>query len=145
MAATGATGATGPTGAAGVSNAYSAHSTGDISTTGTLATVGTLTIPTAGNYVITATLNMGEFEGLPPDTYTDTCELLVGSTFAADAFPVITGTLAGPGTPDNVSMQTVQTYAGPGTASVECLGIGAFVFGLRITAIQVGSLTDTGF
>ena len=56
--------------------------------------------PAAGNYVITATLNMGEHEGLPPDTYTDTCELLVGSTFAADAFPVITGTMVGPGTPD---------------------------------------------
>jgi hypothetical protein len=42
-------------------------------------------------------------------------------------------------------MQTVQAYAGPGTARVSCLGFGAFVFGLRITAIQVGSVTDTGF
>ena len=95
--------------------------------------------------MITATLNMGEHEGLPPDTYTDTCELLVGSTFAADAFPVITGTMAGGGTPDNVSMQTVQTYAEPGTAERRVQRRRRLRLWVRITAIQVDTITDTGF
>jgi hypothetical protein len=108
-------------------------------TGGGFTTVLTLTIPSPGSYVVLATVNMGDSvpDTSPNPTHTYTCELLTGSDVAT-AFPIVTYNQ-----PGNVSIQNVATFTGPGTAIVQCNGVIAYAFNTRITAIAVGSVTNS--
>jgi hypothetical protein len=141
----GPTGPSGPQGPSGLSDAYSTFTTGDVPVTdggpgGTgFTTVATLTIPNPGSYVISATVNMGDSAPDPgaAPTHTYTCQLVAG-TDTTTAFPIVTYNQ-----PGNVSLQDAVTFTAPGTAIVRCIGVIAFAFNTRITAIAVDNLTNT--
>jgi len=124
-------------GAPGPSDAYSASLIGPapVAVGDTPATLAELEVPQAGNYVIEAN---AYFESSGNGIATLTCTL---DTLAGDKDEV--RLLAGNPTP--VALSVVHTYTGPGAVDLSCAGRApADAYSIRITAIRVGTLTDTG-
>jgi hypothetical protein len=147
--ATGPTGPTGPTGlagapgAAGPSNAYAVFSNGP-TTFGSAGTTVTLSIPSAGSYVIFGKAYISS--NIPGDRDI-ACSLHAGGDFddtvvavSADVNYV------------SVALNVVHTYSGADTAYLRCgdLTVIAPPSGhlmlnfVKITAIKVGTLANTG-
>lgn len=124
-------------GAPGPSDAYSASLVGPapVAVRETPATLAELEIPQAGSYVIEAN---AYFESSGNGIATLTCVL---DTLAGDTDQV--RLLAGNPTP--VALSVAHTYTGPGAVDLGCSGRApADAYSIRITAIRVGTLTDTG-
>jgi hypothetical protein len=130
----GAAGAAGAVGPAGPSDAFSRSLVGPLVVPTTNATLTSLTIPTAGKYVVWA---KAYFNGA---SATITCRLVAGSS--ADEAKV---TIYGAGLPDTISNIVTNDYAAAGTADFQCAtstGAPTANF-IRIAAIKVANLTQS--
>jgi hypothetical protein len=126
----------GSTGPVGPSDGYSASLVGPVpvAVQATPATLAELGIPRAGSYVISA---KAYFDSTGNGIATITCTL---DTLAGDVDSV--QLLAGNPTP--AALGVVHVYTGPGVVDLNCAArAAADAHYIRITAIRVGSLTDT--
>lgn len=136
--ATGAPGATGPAGtagaagAAGPSDAYSRFLNGPIAIPAALTTLTTLTIPQAGNYVVWAKTYIAGGGAIT------LCRLIAGGD-TDDA-----QTYGSNGLPGSLALNVTHNYAAAGTADLQCSGAGQTANFIKITAIRIGNLTNTG-
>ena len=124
-------------GAPGPSDAYSASLVGPapVAVRDTPATLAELEIPQAGNYVIEANAYF-ESNGTGIATLTCVLDTLEG---AKDEVRLLAGN------PTPVALSVVHTYEGLGAVDLSCAGRApADAYSIRITAIRVGTLTDTG-
>ena len=127
----------GPAGSPGPSDAYTTAVAGPIAVPvrDTVQTLTELEIPQPGSYAIVAT---AYFESAGSGIPTLTCSL---DTFAGDADEI--KLLAGNPTP--AALAVVHSYPGAGSVGLRCSGRApATVSAVRIVAIRVGTLTDTG-
>lgn len=133
--AAGAQGAKGDTGPAGPSDAFSHAVVGPVAVPASPTTLSSMSISSAGNYVILA---KGFMTGGPPATNV-TCNLVAGT----DTDQTQTYSQAGQGWP--VSLQVTHNYAAAGTADFQCStpGAGVTAASIRITAIKVATLTNS--
>lgn len=121
----------------GPSAAYSASVVGPVAVPvrQTPAILAELELPQAGAYVISA---KAFFDSADSGIATLTCRL---DTFAGDVDEV--QLLAG--TPSPAALTVVHSYPGPGSVGLSCAArAAASAHYVRITAIRVGSLEDTG-
>jgi hypothetical protein len=136
--APGAQGPTGPTGPAGPSNAYARFLNGPIAIPGSLTTLASLSIPEAGFYVLSAKAAIGTPGTVIFDT-TVTCTLEAGADFDQSAVSVLSDSLA------SLPLQVVHQFSAAGTANFRCMADDdASAAAIKITAIKVGSLVNTG-
>jgi hypothetical protein len=136
--APGPTGSTGPAGPAGPSNAYARFLNGPIAIPGSLTTLASLSIPEAGFYVLSAKTAIGTPGTVFLDT-TVTCTLEAGADFDQSAVTVLPDSLA------SLPLQVVHQFTAAGTANFRCMADGdASAAAIKITAIKVGSLVNTG-
>jgi len=141
----GAAGPAGPAGAAGApgpSDAYSGFKDGPVAVPGALSTIATLNIPTAGNYVI---VGKGWLFDNDNTTVLTDCQLSAGSdsdttraTLEGNAGAVVNGTA--------VSFNVVHEFSGSGAVELKCnaFGVSVSMNNIKITAIKVGNLTNSG-
>ncbi len=141
--ATGPAGPTGPTGAtgpAGPSAAFSAYADGPLSVANgsTYQTVKSLSIPSGGNYVIVAKLRLINLDATSGTT--GVCKLSAGGDFDISASRLTNRD------DQAISFNVVHQFSGAGTVTMAChAGLSDVeVSELKITAIQVGSLTNNG-
>lgn len=130
-------GDTGDTGAAGPSDAYSRFLNGPIAVPTSLTTLTNLSIPQAGKYVVNAKAVATEGGGLSLVV----CQLVAGTDTDTS---VTTVYLAGAS--DVLANQLVHEFTAAGSIDYKC---GAAVAGItasniKMTAIKVGNLTNTG-
>jgi hypothetical protein len=126
----------GPAGPTGPSDGYSASLVGPapVAVQETPAPLAELEIPQGGSYLISA---KAYFESTGSGIATITCTL---DTLAGDVDSV--QLLAGSPTP--AALSVAHVYAGPGAVDLSCAArAAADAHYVRITAIRVGSLTDT--
>jgi hypothetical protein len=138
--APGAQGPTGPTGPAGPSNAYARFANGPIAITDSVATLTSLSIPEAGFYALWAKAAIGATTFLPADV---SCTLEAGADVDQSAVTVTDDTVA------SLPLQVVHQFTAAGTANFRCVqtdefGGPAAAAAIKITAIKVGSLVNTG-
>jgi hypothetical protein len=139
--APGAQGATGPTGPAGPSNAYARFANGPIAITGSLTTLTSLSIPEAGAYALWAKATIGTTAAVFESTVS--CTLEAGADVDQSAVTVTDDTVA------SLPLQVVHQFTAAGTANFRCVqtdefGGPAAAAAIKITAIKVGSLVNTG-
>jgi hypothetical protein len=104
-----------------------------VPTTATL--LASLSIPAAGNYVI-----FGKAYFTSAVSTTINCRLEAGSDFdQSQASPAS-------GAPETIGLMVVHVFAAAGTADLRCDGsiVGGAANFIKISAIQVGSLTNSG-
>jgi hypothetical protein len=141
--ATHATNASSATTAGTANAAFSTFHDGLITLPDSTATIATLTIPAAGNYVITA--KFSGYNSSVDASSTDECKLTAGGDTDTDWFDV-DGALEDDA--EVVAMQTVHQFAAPGQAVLACTDFGGgnvSALFTRITAVQVAQLTNTPF
>ena len=133
----GPSGPAGPKGDPGPSEAFSGlHD--DAVTISSLATVATLSIPTAGNYVIVGKAQVIDLQNM---SVTVDCQLTAGADFDYSR-----AVLTGQGDEAPVVFTVVHTFAHPGPVQLQCdpaSGAQVNVYEIKITAIHVDSLTNT--
>ncbi len=138
----GPAGAAGATGPAGPSDAYAGFKNGPVAAPSTLSTIATLNIPQAGNYVIFAKLWM--FDNVNTSVLTD-CTLVAGSDtdesrtmLEGNSGVVVAGAV--------VALQATHDFTAAGAVALNCNGFGVNVSinNIKITAIKVANLTNTG-
>jgi len=138
----GAAGAAGPAGPAGPSDAFAGFKNGPVAAPGSLSTIATLNIPAAGNYVIFAKLWM--FDNVNTSVLTD-CTLVAGTdtdetrtTIEGNSGVVVAGA--------DVSLSVTHVFAAAGAVALNCnaFGVNVSINNIKITAIKVGNLTNTG-
>lgn len=135
---TGPAGAAGPAGTAGAagpagpSDAYSRFLNGPLAIPAALTTLTTLTIPQAGNYVVWAKTYIAGGGGVV------LCRLLAGGD-TDDAQTYGSNTL-----PGSIALNVTHNYAAAGTADLQCGGAGQTANFIKITAIRIGNLTNSG-
>jgi hypothetical protein len=135
----GPTGATGATGPAGPSAAYSAFANGPI----TLASgssyvqVKALSIPAAGNYLVFTKVYL--VDGNSTNGAQVECQL------SAQGDSDLAGSSMTPRSQATISLNVVHQFAGAGNAVLSCNGgpYGEATW-IKITAVQVGSLSNNG-
>jgi hypothetical protein len=119
----------------GATAAYARFLNGPLAVPLTLTTLTNLTIPSAGNYVIWA---KAYFTSTAAAAIT--CRLVAGSDFdQSEASPDV-------GAPQGVALNVVHVYSAAGTADFSCSGsaAGSTANYIKISAMQVGSLTNSG-
>jgi hypothetical protein len=121
--------------------AYSGYHDAPISLPSSLGTIASLKIPAAGHYVIFAKLTVWNGKNVD-DTLT--CKLVAGSDFD-QSDTVLTGNSAPYANYAAMPLNVVHTFTGPGQAQLQCTGYGVTTSAswIKITAIRVGSLTNT--
>jgi len=141
----GAIGPTGPAGApgpAGPSDAYAGFKNGPVAAPSSLSTIATLNIPQGGNYVIFAKLWM--FDNVNTSVLTD-CTLVAGSDsdesrtmLEGNSGVVVAGAV--------IALNVVHNFAAAGAVTLNCNGFGVNISinNIKITAIRVGNLTNSG-
>lgn len=110
----------------------------------TFGTIGTLSVPTAGSYVIDAKLTA--LDSTAGNVNDGRCTLTAGGDVDESDFDV---TSSPSDDTEMVSLQVAHTFAAPGAAVLACQDgtpgqIGDALY-TRITAIQVRSLSNVGF
>jgi len=146
--ATGATGPAGPTGpagatgAAGPSDAYSGFKNGPVAAPSSLSTIATLNIPQAGKYVIFAKLWM--FDNVNTAVLTD-CTLVAGSD-TDESRTMLEGNSGTVVAGATVALNVVHEFSGAGAVALNCNGFGVSISinNIKITAIKVANLTNSG-
>lgn len=138
----GAAGAAGAAGPAGPSDAYSGFKNGPVAAPSTLSTIATLNIPQAGNYVIFAKLWM--FDNVNTDVLTD-CTLVAG-TDSDESRTMLEGNSGTVVAGATVALNVVHVFAAAGAVALNCNGFGVNISinSIKITAIKVANLTNTG-
>lgn len=138
----GAAGAAGAAGPAGPSDAYSGFKNGPVAAPSTLSTIATLNIPQAGNYVIFAKLWM--FDNVNTDVLTD-CTLVAGSD-SDESRTMLEGNSGTVVAGATVALNVVHVFAAAGAVALNCNGFGVNISinSIKITAIKVANLTNTG-
>ena len=130
-------GPAGPAGPPGPTDAYWVSVDGPIAVPvqATPETLATLEIPQAGNYAIVAN---AYFDSNGSGIATLTC-VLDTSVGDADRLQLLAGN------PTPAAFTVVQTYTAPGSVALRCAGrAAADAHAVRITAIRVGTLTESG-
>jgi len=140
----GLTGKEGKEGPIGPSNAYGfSEEEGPTLKTSGLQTVATLSSLPAGSYSIVATFDAFNFDSSAVDL---DCQLTAGTDTGQEHFLVQKN--GGENADDETAtLQVLHTYtASSNDATVACNAFGVEVHfeGIKITAIQVGSITNTG-
>ena len=127
----------GPTGPTGPSNAYARWNNGPIGLGGKILS---LNIPQAGAYVLWAKATVGNGEGIAQVV---TCRLAAQSD--VDQTTTVTPSRTSfPATSTSAVIMTVaHVFSAPGVADLTCSG-GTSAEWVKITAIRVGNLTNTG-
>jgi hypothetical protein len=132
-------------GSAGTANAaFSTYHFDAIDMPDTYGTIGTLSIPTAGSFVIVAKFTA--LDGSATNVTNGRCTLTAGGDVDESDFDAL-----GNSTDDTeqVALQVAHTFAAPGAAVLACQDGTASATGqalyTRITAIQVKSLTNGTF
>jgi hypothetical protein len=135
--APGLPGPTGPTGPAGPSNAYAQFLNGPIAVPSSPATLTSLSIPQAGAYALWAKAAIGT--GALLDA-TVTCTLEAGADVDQSAVSILADDLA------TLALQVVHQFTAAGVANFRCEAAGgpAAAAAVKITAIRVGSLVNSG-
>lgn len=135
--APGLPGPTGPTGPAGPSNAYAQFLNGPIAVPSSPATLTSLSIPQAGAYALWAKAAFGT--GALLDA-TVTCTLEAGADVDQSAVSILADDLA------TLALQVVHQFTAAGVANFRCEAAGgpAAAAAVKITAIKVGSLVNSG-
>jgi hypothetical protein len=138
----GPAGAAGAAGPAGPSDAYSGFKNGPVAAPGSLSTIATLNIPQAGNYVIFAKLWM--FDNVNTAVLTD-CTLVAGSD-SDESRTMLEGNSGTVVAGATVALNVVHVFAAAGAVDLKCNGFGVSINinNIKITAIRVGNLTNTG-
>jgi len=131
----------GDTGQIGPSNAYSSFKNGSVSLPSTLGTIAKLSIPAAGNYVINGKVVLHDDVNTAVDVQ---CKLVAGGDFDQSQ-TLLTGNTAGFVSDDTAALQVVHQFTAAGEVDLQCNGFGvnADASWIKITAIQVGSLTNS--
>jgi hypothetical protein len=145
--ATGATGAQGATGTTGVqgpigpSTAYASYKNGPVPLPATLGTIASLSIPSAGDYVIFAKVSLHDDVN---SAVSITCELIAGAD-SDTSYTDLTGNTGGYVTYETPELNVVHDFTAAGTVNLQCDGYGVSTDAswIKITAIQVGALTNT--
>ena len=131
----GAAGAAGPAGPAGPSNAFSKFANGPIVVPAAAATLTSLSIPSAGKYVVFAKA----YFVTTAAAGTITCTLEAGGDSDKSQ------TYALVGDPWDLALNVVHEFAGGGSVDFKCSTTGGSSTAnfIKITAIQVGNLTNS--
>jgi hypothetical protein len=134
----GPAGTSGPSGPTGPSNAYARFFNGPTPVPNALTTLDSLSIPEAGAYALSAKATIGTT--LLGGEATVTCRLEAGADFDQSAVTVPADSLA------SLPLQVVHQFTAAGTANFRCasVGIDALIGAIKITAIRVGSLVNSG-
>jgi hypothetical protein len=139
----GPTGPTGPAGPAGPSNAYSVFNNGPIKVGFSGNTPVTVSIPSAGSYVVIA---KGYVSTTTNNTETINCTLTAGGDNDTTQ-TMVDGTIS----KSAVALEVVHNYAAAGSATMLCNDTNTINQGqllylnwAKVTAIKVGSLTNNG-
>jgi hypothetical protein len=139
----GPTGPTGPAGPAGPSNAYSVFNNGPIKLGFSGNTPVTVTIPSAGSYVVVA---KGYVSTTTNNTETINCTLTAGGDNDTTQ-----ATISGAISKSAIALEVVHTYAAAGSATMLCndtntinQGQVLYLNWAKVTAIKVASLTNNG-
>jgi hypothetical protein len=132
----GSPGPAGPKGDPGPSEAFSGFHDNQVTITD-LTTVATLSIPTPGNYVIVGKAQVLDLQSTP---VTVDCQLTAGDDFDYSRVPLTAQGDEGP-----LPLNVVHTFSSPGSVQLQCdsSGVQVNVYEIKITAIQVGSLTNS--
>ena len=140
--AAGATGATGATGAAGPSDAYAGFKNGPVAMPGSLSTIATLNIPSAGNYVVVAKAWL--FDNVNTAVLTD-CTLVAGAD-TDETRTMLEGNSGVVVAAAPMVLEVVHVFAGAGAVALNCnaFGVNVSAENIKIVAIKVGNLTNTG-
>jgi hypothetical protein len=138
----GAAGAAGAAGPAGPSDAYAGFKNGPVAAPSSLSTIATLNIPQAGNYVIFAKLWM--FDNVNTSVLTD-CTLVAGSD-SDESRTMLEGNSGVVVAGATVALQVTHVFAAAGGVALNCNGFGVNISinNIKITAIKVANLTNTG-
>lgn len=138
----GSQGPQGNTGSTGPSDAYSAYKNGPLEPLpSSMSTIASLQIPNAGDYVIFAKVVLHDDVNTGVDI---ACQLVAGGD-VDHSQTTVEGNSAGYVTDSTAALNVVHAYNGPGTANLQCDGYGVDTDAtwIKITAIRVGSLTNT--
>lgn len=132
-------GLAGPAGPTGPSNAYARFLNGPVPVDDTVATLASLSIPEAGAFVLSAKAAIGTGILLPLDV-TVTCTLEAGADVDQSAVTILEDSVA------SLPLQVVHQFTAAGTANLRCEtdGPDASAAAIKITAIRVGNLVNSG-
>lgn len=132
----------GDTGPISPSNAYSSFKNDSVSLTSALSTVAQLSVPAAGGYVINAKLDLHDNVNTPVDAQ---CQLVVAGTNLDQSETSLTGNGGTAVADETAALQAVHQFSAAGEVDLQCTGFGVSTTAglIKITAIQVGSLTNS--
>lgn len=138
----GAAGPAGPAGPTGPSDAYSGFKNGPVAAPSSLATVATLNVPVAGKYVIVGKAWI--FDNVNTGVLVQ-CQLVAGAD-SDTTRATLEGNTAGFVTASALAFNVVHEFAGAGAVELKCnaFGVNVSIYDIKITAIKVGNLTNTG-
>jgi hypothetical protein len=131
----------GDPGAVGPSNALSGFKNGPVAVPSGLASIAALSIPTPGTYVMVAKVELFDNVNTGVDVQ---CQLVAGSDVDA-ASTVLEGNSGIVVNDATVAFNVVHEFTSAGSVQLQCnaFGVNVDAFNIKITAIQVGSLTNT--
>lgn len=138
----GAPGTPGVAGPSGPSDAYSGLKNGPVAVPALMTTLATLNIPSAGKVVVVAKAwihdNVNTAVVVP-------CQLVAGGDSDV-ALGVLEGNSGTAVSYLTLSFNVVHEFAGSGTVQLQCqaFGVNVEIGDIKITAIKVGNLTNTG-
>ena len=140
--AAGAAGSAGPGGPPGPSDAFSGFKNGPIAAPGTLSTVATLNVPVAGKYVIVGKAWLRDNVNTSVLVF---CQLVAGGD-SDETRATLTGNSAGFVTGTSMAFNVAHEFAAAGVVELKCnaFGVNVLINNIKITAIKVGNLTNTG-
>lgn len=135
----GPAGATGPT---GPSDAFSGFKNGPVAVPGTLSTIATLNIPSAGKYVIVGKAWL--FDNVNTGVAVQ-CQLVAGGD-SDTSRTSLEGNTAGYVNAATVAFNVVHEFPGAGAVALNCnaFGVNVSIYDIKISAIKVGNLTNSG-
>ena len=132
----------GPAGPAGPSDAFSGFKNGPTAVPGTLSTVATLNVPAVGKYVIVGKAWI--FDNVNTGVLVQ-CQLVAGGD-SDETRASLEGNSAGYVTGTSMAFNVAHEFAAAGVIELKCnaFGVSVSINSIKITAIKVGNLTNTG-
>ncbi len=122
-------------------DAYAAYKNGPVAAPASMSTIATLNVPQIGNYVIFAKLWM--FDNVNTSVLTD-CTLVAGSD-TDESRTMLEGNSGVVVAGATVALNVVHDFTTAGSVALRCngFGINVSINNIKITAIRVGTLTNT--
>ncbi|MGZ8716410.1 MAG: hypothetical protein ACXWYO_04790 [Gaiellaceae bacterium] len=138
----GPAGAAGAAGPAGPSDAFSGFKNGPVAMPASLATIATLNVPSAGKYVVVGKAWL--LDNVNTGVIVD-CQLSAGADSDQNRTS-LEGNTAGFVSGAAVAFNVVHEFTGAGAVELKCNAFGVNVSAnqIKITAIKVGNLTNSG-